>query len=316
MFIFKNNKHKITPPVKRKAKISLSEILSEISLEKKETEILAAFLLNKTRESILSHPEIQVSPIFCKQIKSLEKKRLANFPLAYLTGQKEFYGLGFRVNRNVLVPRPETELMVEYILDILKQRINELRNSEAESSDDDTLPLIIDVGTGSGAIIISLASELRNFSINNFNNYQFIASDISPDAINIAKDNAKKHQLNTNIKFYRGDLLKPISKLLTNKDLIIAANLPYLTPSQVKGSLSISREPKLALVAGQDGLKYYREIFKQLQKIKYKSLIIFCEIDPSQAKSISILAKDIISGAKLEIIPDLSGRDRFLKLTN
>jgi len=287
------------------------ELLANSLLEKKDAEILASFLLNKTRENILSHPEIKVNSSLYNKFKVLEKKRLNNYPIAYLIGEKEFYGLNFKVNKNVLVPRPETEIMVDNIIDIYKWEIN-----NSEKSAIITEPFIIDIGAGSGAIIISIASELKRLFPNGFKDFEFKAVDISANALKIAKHNAKSYQLDKTIKFYRGNLLNPIKKLLAERNLIITANLPYLTPTQVKESPSISREPKLALIAGNDGLKYYRELFKQLKNIKYKSLTLFCEIDSSQTSSINALAKDYFPQAKLEIIKDLSGLNRFLKVMN
>lgn len=303
-------KQKITPNKNKKnsVKISLAEVFFETSLERKEAEILIARLLDKSREFILSHPEIKISSALYNNFKALEKKRLKNYPLAYLTGRKEFYGLDFKVNKDVLVPRPETETMVDNIIEILKPEEN--KNESRISK-----PLIIDVGAGSGAIIISLASELKKLSPADFKNFEFKAVDISGGALKIAQENARSHNLKT-IKFYQGNLLSPTAKSLTGRNLLIAANLPYLTPAQIKNSPSISREPKLALAAGSDGLKYYRALFKQLENIKYKSLILFCEIDPSQADSIAFLAKNYFPAAKLKIIKDLAGLDRFLKIRN
>ena len=297
------NKRKIYPPIN-----SLSEIISRLSIERKEAEILTAFLLNKSRELILSHPEIELDQDFYKKIKDLEKKRLKNYPLAYLTGQQEFYGLNFKVNKNVMVPRPETEMMVDKIIDIFKKEAND----DSEISN----PLIIDIGTGSGAIIIGLASELKRLMSFEFKSTEFKAIDISIAALKVARNNAQLNGLNKTIKFYCGNLLDPVKKFLSGRNLIIAANLPYLTLKQVKGSPSISREPKLALVAGADGLKYYRELFKQLADLKYKTLTLFCEIDPNQNELIVLLAKDYFLGGKLEIIKDLAGLDRFLKIVN
>lgn len=288
---------------------SVSEIISEISIERKEAEIIAAYLLKKNREFILAHPDTKVSPSLYEKIKVLEKKRLKNYPLAYLIGQKEFYGLNFEVNKYVLVPRPETEIMVENIINILKHNSNNKKKTELINR-----PLVIDIGTGSGAIIVSIAFELQGLFLNDLKNVEFKAVDISTAALKIAKNNAQYYKLNKTIKFYRGNLLAPLKKLLRGRDLIISANLPYLTPKQVKKSPSISREPKLALVAGDDGLKYYRELFKQLENIKYKSLTLFCEIDPSQSESISALAKDSFAQAKFDIIKDLAGLNRFLRV--
>ena len=300
-------------------KTPLSEILFNLAIERKEAEILTAFLLNKSRESLLANPEIELNEQFYKKLRVLEKKRLQNYPIAYLVGKKEFYGLDFKVNNKVMVPRPETEIMIDNIIDIFKQTANNFdKDSKILIEATDTKnenPLFIDLGTGSGAIIISLNHELKRLFPKNYTSFEFKATDISPGALQVAKNNAIFHNLNKTIKFYQGDLLKPVAKFLTERDVIIAANLPYLTLEQVKQSPSISREPKLALVAGSDGLKYYRELFKQLQDIKYKSLILFCEIDPSQTAAINALAGASFPAASFEIIKDLADLDRFLKIS-
>ncbi len=259
------------------------------SLSVKETEILLTFLLHKNREFLLTHPDTKISPALYRQFKILEKKRLADWSIAALTGQKEFYGLSFEVDKNVLIPRPETELIVDEIL-----------------KTNTTRPMIVDLGTGSGAIIISLAKHLRLAGA------KFIAVDISPSALIIAKQNAKLQKLNKKIKFYRGNLLLPILKSLPGKNLIIAANLPYLTKAQIKNSPSIKREPQIALAGGKDGLKYYQALFKQLKDVRYKSLSLFLEIDPSQNSKIKNLAKKYFPAPNLEIKKDLAGRNRLL----
>jgi len=265
------------------------QLLKISSLPPKETEILVAFLLHKNREFLLTHPEIKINSPLLKKFKKLEKKRLTGWSIAVLIGQKEFYGLSFKVDKNILVPRPETEMIVDEVL--TKNQNN---------------CLIIDLGTGSGAIIIALAKNFKTAKA------KFLAVDISLKALKIAKQNAQLHKLNKKIKFSQGNLLTPILKLLPNKNLVIAANLPYLTKTQINNSPSIKREPKLALDGGSDGLKYYRALFKQLKTIKYESLELLIEIDPSQTAKIKTLAKQYFFPECLEIKKDLAGRSRLL----
>ncbi|OGF27519.1 hypothetical protein A2303_01495 [Candidatus Falkowbacteria bacterium RIFOXYB2_FULL_47_14] len=235
----------------------------------------------------------------------LIKKRLSGLPVAYLIGHKSFYGLDFIVNKNTLVPRPETEMMVD-----LTTRYSQLitRNEQM---------LMVDVGTGSGCIIISLAKQI----LSRFPTPDFIATDISPEALAVARKNAKQHGVNKQIKFLRGNLLLPVlsdknfqSKIKNQKPkIIITANLPYLTPTQIKNSPSIKHEPKIALSAGPDGLKYYRQLFMQIRQmlnVKYQ-MSIFCEIDPSQSAKIKQLAKRELPKHKFEIKKDLAGYDRL-----
>jgi|BioPla2DNA2_1021312.scaffolds.fasta_scaffold00127_37 release factor glutamine methyltransferase len=280
-----------------------------------ETEILMAFLLKKEKEFILTHPELAVPKNIYQKYKKLEKERLAGWPIATLIGHKEFYGLNFFINKDVLVPRPETEIMVEEIINIIKNKQNKL--------------ILIDLGTGSGAIIISVAHESKKMFPGKYQKNIFRALDISLPALRIAKKNAILNKQAKKIKFLSGNLLEPLINKkdfndFSNHELIIAANLPYLTPSQVKNSPSIKKEPKIALVAGPDGLKYYRELFKQLKEIKKvfrqdksfsnrfkKPITLLCEIDPSQTKSIKILTQKYFPSAKLTIKKDLAQKNRL-----
>lgn len=278
--------------------MTLIQVLKSSSLPRPETEILLAFILKKTREFVLTYPETKITPAAYRRFRALEKKRLANWPIAYLTGYKEFYGLDFAVSPATLVPRPETEMIVD--------EINDLAGSAPR-------PLIIDLGTGSGAIIIATAHELKKQTPSTYRLADFAAIDISTPALKIAKKNAARYGLDKKIRFCRGNLLTPLlaKKLLVGRDLIIAANLPYLTPAQIKCSPSIKHEPELALDGGKDGLKYYRELFRQLAGADFRSANILCEIDPGQAAGIKALALKSAPNAKISIHKDLSGQDRL-----
>src|SRR3989339_1365666 len=276
-----------------------------------DAELILSAVLKKSREFLLTHPERKLTPNQAKKFEMLIKKRLSGLPVAYLIGHKSFYGLDFLVNKNVLVPRPETEMMVDLIT----------RNSQLVTHNARTT--IVDVGTGSGCIIVSIVKQLQNISAQGgfALGGQFLATDVSPAALLIARKNAKQHGVNKHIKFLRGDLLLPVlsyknfqSKIKNQKpEIIITANLPYLTPTQIKNSPSIKHEPKIALSAGPDGLKYYRQLFMQIRQmlnVKYQ-MSIFCEIDPSQSAKIKQLAKRELPKHKFEIKKDLAGYDRL-----
>jgi len=198
--------------------MTIKELLSSSSLPLLEAERLLAFLLSCSREHLVSYPQEIVDKKIIKKFTRLQKKRKKYYPLAYLIGEKQFYGLNFLVNKNVLVPRPETEQIVDYLLVYLNNKNNKQ-------------PLnFLDIGTGSGAIIITLVKKIQDLKPKNSNFYSFYASDISISALKIAKKNAKKYGLEKNIIFKRSYLIKNIStKYLKDdkKDLIITANLPY-----------------------------------------------------------------------------------------
>jgi release factor glutamine methyltransferase len=282
-----------------------------------DLELLISHITKNPREFILAHPEYILTKNQITELKSQISKRIRGEPLAYLTGHKEFYGLDFLVDKNVLVPRPETELIINYQLSIINE---------------DKLT-VVDVGTGSGCIIITLAKLLNK-------NTKFFAIDISDKALVVARKNAKRHGVDKKIKFLQGNLLEPIINnpklIINNCKLIIVANLPYLTPTQIKNSPSIQKEPRLALEAGRDGLKYYRELFKQIKMLSFKNyelrvpnceINVLCEIDPNQTKKIiSIIKKefsitsesptgDFDGTIKIEIKKDLAGLDRIVTLS-
>lgn len=257
-----------------------------------DIELILAYVLKKSREYIITHPEHKLTKLQITKSKLLIKKRLKGLPMAYLAGHKEFYGLNFKVNKNVLIPRPETELMIDETLKLTTS------NSHPTT--------IVDVGTGSGCIIITLASLIKNCKL--------FGIDISENALKVARHNSRLNNLSKKIKFLKGDLLKPIinSKFVTrNSKLIITANLPYLTPAQIKNSPTIKYEPKSALTAGSDGLKYYRRLFKQIKMLSNVSYVL-CEIDPSQTEKIKQFIKRELPKASYQIKKDLASLNRLV----
>ncbi|MFA6551521.1 MAG: peptide chain release factor N(5)-glutamine methyltransferase [Patescibacteria group bacterium] len=284
-----------------------------------DAEILLSFVIGKPREYMLAHPEFKLRKNQILKFNKLIVARAKNIPLAYLTQVKEFYGRNFYVDRRVLVPRPETEMIIEECR--MQNEECRMQNTECKNN-----TYVVDVGTGSGCIIITLTKELK------YKNLKFLATDISKDALTVARKNAKLHGVDKKIKFLQGNLLEPILKnkkfVIRHSSFVICANLPYLTPAQIKNSPTIKHEPKLALSAGKDGLKYYRELAKQLScfchceesarfaltkarratKQSRPKITLLCEIDPKQNKTI----KTIFSFAKnITIKKDLAGRDRL-----
>lgn len=287
-----------------------------------EIELILAFALKTSRESVLAHPEHKLTPRQISNFKFQISKRIKGMPLAYITGHKEFFGLNFKVNKNVLIPRPETELMVEEALN----RISQIANRKSQT-------LIIDIGTGSGCIIITLTKILKSkfqiFSRSGIatTNFKFLASDISKKALAIARRNARQHGVDGYIRFTYSNLLEPVLKnpnfQFQISNFIIFANLPYLTPTQIKKSPTIKYEPKQALDGGADGLKYYRHLFKQIKMLRVMSdkipdSFVLCEIDPLQSKKIKHLIEQYLPKASCQIKKDLSGHNRLaiIKLTS
>jgi release factor glutamine methyltransferase len=272
-----------------------------------DAEILLSHILNVSREYVLIHPELEISKEEESRFMDLVERRSQGEPVAYLTGRKEFCGMEFEVNKNTLVPRPETEILVEKTLDYIENNFNKKDKLK-----------IFDIGTGSGCIITSVAQEIKKIG---FSNVDFYAGDISEAALEIAQKNAQKHLNQQEIVFKKSDLLNSFLeeiKSFKEKDkLIILANLPYLSkgiygssPKDVK-----EYEPKIALEAGEDGLDFYRQLLKQIIHTKVHTEVhtsLFLEISPEQTEKIKEVVKDRFPESKMEIYKDLAGRDRIV----
>jgi len=260
-------------------------------------EILLSTILKKDKVFLLTYPNKSISKQKEILFKKLIQKRITGWSVAVIIGYKYFYNLKFIVNKNVLVPRPETEIIVD---EVLKQK---------------DFDILIDLGTGSSCIITSIYKNLNKALQNKIS---FYGLDISNKALNISKKNSVLHKIKK-INFVKSDLMEYFLKnkeLLKDKNIIITANLPYLTLQQIKNSPSIHREPVLALESGPDGLKHYRRLFKELKKLSplFQSCLIYCEIDGSQTKNFKSIVKKNYSQAKLRVIQDLSKNDRIISI--
>jgi release factor glutamine methyltransferase len=274
----------------------------KIKIPHLEAEILLSEILKKTREFLLAHGEKKITTGQISKLKLQISQRLKGRPVAYLTGHKEFYGLDFKVNKDVLIPRPETELMIEETLKIITHISQPMT--------------ITDIGTGSGCIIITLAKLLNKES--KTANYKLWGIDISKKALIVAGQNAKTHLVAKNIKFKRGNLLEPILKnnksAVSRQPVIILANLPYVWKKWKNNtsvdSIGLKFEPKIALYTGKNGLELYEKLFKQMKKIRIAGYAL-CEIDPRQTAEIKQLIKRELPQSKLQIKKDLSGLNRL-----
>ena len=291
-------------------------------IDRLDAELLLAHVLGQPREFLISHSEEKIDTMTRWKCNKLIQKRKQGIPLAYLTGHKEFYGLDFFVNKHTLIPRPDTELMVE----LVREQITQFSNSPIT---------LIDIGTGSGCIPISLDVHLNerndemsaaNFVSNHDNTFRssqcvtpltLFATDISSKALRVAKKNANKH--NVGITFKHGNLLEPLYPAFSilHSKIVITANLPYLTQTQFDEEPSIQHEPHSALVAEKQGLSLYEELLSQMKRIITNDTLqitAYFEIDPSQTQHISAIISTIFPTATIEIKKDLAGRERVVKI--
>lgn len=262
-----------------------------------DAEILISFLLECTREKLISNDQYPITNAQFNKYKKLIKKRAKHYPVAYLIGSKEFYGIDFFVNENVLVPRPETELLVEEVINYTKK----LQAKKLKSYK------LIEIGTGSGCIALSLAKYLPDAKIT--------AVDVSEKALMVARKNrifvGNSHGCSLrNVQFHKSNLFSNIKSLPD----IIVANLPYLTKNELREP-SIAKEPRIALYGGKNGLEIYEKLFKQIKRRlinNHSQLTIFLEIGEKQAKKIQELSKRYFPEAVIEVKKDLSRRDRVV----
>lgn len=249
-----------------------------------DADILLSFVLKKPKTYLYINTEKKLTTLQVNKFKKLINLRSKHQPIAYLTNQKEFFGFNFYVDKRVLIPRPETETLIELVNKLLRTQ---------------KIKTVADIGTGSGCIAISLKK------INPY--IRIFASDISTPALQVAKKNSKFQQ--TKIKFLKGNLLTPYQH--KKIDLYIA-NLPYVSPEIYKKEKSIKAEPKQALFAKNHGLEYIENIIYAIQLLKYKPKFLLLEINPNQFKKIKKISNYL--PIKITAYRDLQKKIRILKI--
>ena len=219
------------------------------------------------------------------RFNELVNRRLKKIPVAYLTGAKEFMSLTFAVNENVLIPRPDTEILTEFVGEFLRSRGG---------------GNLLDLGAGSGAICISILKFVKSA--------RAIAVDISAEALEVAKFNAEKFHVDDRIKFFCGDLFMP----LTGKFDAIVSNPPYIPTGELENlQAEVQSEPQLALDGGIDGLKFYRRIISDAPKFLIGGGLLAVEVGINQAAAVKNLF-EAASFIDVEIIKDLAGLERVV----
>jgi release factor glutamine methyltransferase len=224
--------------------------------------LLLEFVLGTLRATLLSHPETELPATTLSRLNKALAKRLSGTPIAYIVGKKEFYGRDFIVNEHVLIPRPETESMIELV-----------KGLQLPS------PHIADIGTGSGCVAITLTLEIPDS--------QVTAIDIDDDSLAVARQNAK--ELGARLTFKPSDLLQALPPRSYD---VICANLPYV-PDHMVTSTEITKEPAIALFSGDDGLDLYRRFFVELAELTNQPMYVVTESLESQHETIEQFAHAI-----------------------
>jgi len=274
-----------------------------------DAELLLAHALHVERTTLLAHPEANVGPEAAARFDDHVRRRAAGEPVAYLRGFKEFHGVAFAVDARALIPRPETELLVDLALAEIADRLVRAPRPPG------TPPLALaDVGTGSGAIAVALAVALRGRGM--LGEVEIVASDVAEEAVQLARENAVGHGVGDRVAVADADLLPPGGSgagLLVVRDRfdVICANLPYV-PSEVVPTLPVaaSFEPRDALDGGPDGLDVIRRLLDVLPERVVPGGAVFLEIGSDQAAAILEAITDCLPGWDARVEADLSGRPR------
>jgi release factor glutamine methyltransferase len=264
-------------------------------------QVLMAHALGLSRASVVITPPHQpLQPYQLTSFRALVARCVNGEPMAYAVGHTEFYGLDLLTDRRALIPRPETEHLVELAL----ARIKAMPMPPTLSSTGSLKIPIVDVGTGTGCVVISLATKLPNL--------RFLATDISSEALALAQENAKRHGVSARIQFLRGDLLAPLPMRVDG----VIANLPYVTTGEWQ---KLPRhihdyEPRIALDGGADGLDLIRKLFSQVaQRVKPEGWLLV-EIGATQGQAVTALVRQSFPMAAIHLHRDYAGLMRVVEI--
>jgi release factor glutamine methyltransferase len=252
-----------------------------------DADVLLSHVLGITKETLYAHPDTEMPHGAMRRYRELIERRARGEPVAYLRGFKEFYGLRFAVDPRVLIPRPETETLVDAALEVIAGRSL----------------TVADVGTGSGAVGIAIAAHEHAVSV--------IATDISADALAVAGANALTNGVADRVQLREGDLLTPI----TDRVDLIVANLPYLRDDSLAHLVgersSLAFEPRVAVIAGKDGLEVIWRAAADLPRVLAPRGVALFEVDPPLANPVANLLR-YSTGGETRIIRDLAGDQRVV----
>ena len=269
-----------------------SRSLSSISEQPRlEAEVLAAHGLQSSRAAVLAHPEKALDLETLRRLEQSLSSLVAGEPLPYILGEWEFFGRKFILSPAVLIPRPETELLVEQALFWVNKN-------------PDKALRIADVGTGSGCIAISLALELTRSTV--------LASDLSISALLVAKENIHRYGLEERLWLVRADLLAGFRGSFD----LICANLPYIPTGRLARLAVADHEPIIALDGGEDGLAYIERLLRQSPYLLAKGGLLLIELDDSHAEKAAQLARHQFTHARIDILLDGQQQARVLRIEN
>lgn len=258
--------------------MTISDALSEKGLSEIDKEVLLAHVCQKDRSWVLAHPEMVIDDVKWTDLSSRRKNQE---PVAYIIGEKRFYGLPFTVDQRVLIPRPSTEGLIDLTLDFIDSGKEEIREIDSQIvgfskklGDLSDVKTIVDIGVGSGAIAVTLACERPHLRV--------IATDVSEDALAVARTNAKRHKVEDRIEFRAGNLLEPIADL--EEPFVLVSNPPYIPDGEDVMVDVRDFEPTEALFAGPDGLDILSPLVAMTMEHPHcRGLVIECRKEQTEA---------------------------------
>jgi release factor glutamine methyltransferase len=294
-----------SPELKTDATITIIELVEQgaqilfkknMANARREAQVLLSSVLGVERAAIYAYPEREVTPELAERFFQLIARRGQGEPVAYLLGSKEFFGRDFFVDRRVLIPRPETEILVESALEVVRRKLSAGQ-----------LPVVADIGTGSGAIPITIAAEEPRLPY-------LYACDISSDALEVAYLNCVHHRVEKRVRLLQGDLLEPLPEAVD----LLTANLPYVGTQEME---TLERdvkdyEPHQALFSGEDGLNLLLRFCKEAWRsnILQSGAVMLLEIGYQQREPLTRLLQELWPQAKITYQKDYAGWDRLLQL--
>lgn len=274
-----------------------------------DAEVLLASVVGGDRTGLLAHPEREIWPEAIARFDEAVARRAAGEPVAYIRGLKEFFGLAFSVDRRALIPRPETELLVEAGRAAVMERLTR------PGGRGDRGPVrVADVGTGSGAVAISLAVELRRRRVEPGRDVVILATDASAEALDLARENAVGHAVGDAVRFVEADLLPLDLPDETPLDVIVA-NLPYVLTGAIAGlPVAASFEPRAALDGGEDGLDVVRRLLARLPDVLAEDGVALLEIGADQGVTAPRAAGEALPGWAASVETDIARLPRILRV--
>jgi len=273
-----------------------------------DAELLLGYVLGVDRAAVLAHPEAPVGTGQAVALEAAVARRERGEPVAYIRGVKEFYGLALTADPRALIPRPETELLVD-----LAQAWVRARLSSAPRAADAPPMVVLDVGTGSGAIAVALAVTFRRHGYGGA--VRLLATDVSPEALGLAVENAVGHGVADAIEFSHADLLKAEAVGNDGTVDLLLANLPYIPSGDLPGlPVAASFEPAIALDGGPDGSRLIGRLMEHLDRVLALDGLALLEIGDGQVDRLLVLVREVLPGWTSVLHDDLGGTPRVLEL--